>query len=151
MVTQRATQRYHMLSVPVKYHTIRGAVATTKYRQDVQALFVKCGRRQIQQRWNEYVNMLLVCGECRQKCIKSNEIALKRFLDRHHPNRLVFSARCDYLRQTGSVDTTHRNQRLRLATGEDVEIDIVAAVTINPHVNSRAIARGICHTSVWRI
>ncbi|KMQ90923.1 transposable element tc3 transposase, partial [Lasius niger] len=98
--------------------------------------------------------MLMIYGECRQNAMQAAALYAARFPDRRHFGRKVFTRLANRLRTTGNVKPEPRQQKQDvLVNNEDMSVDVLAAVTENPHVSTRDIARdrGISQSSVSRI
>lgn len=97
---------------------------------------------------SEKVDMLLIYGECLKNATQSEILYAQRYPDRlHHPTRSYFAKVEEKFRREPEVNEE------KFVISEDVEIDVVAYVEINPTASTREIAfeRGISHQSVWKI
>lgn len=97
--------------------------------------------------------MLMLYGEARQNKRRAAELHTQRFPDRHHPSREFFSRLAHRVRTTGSTRYATTRQRNMPEQDEDVNVDVLAAITVNPQASTRTIARhgAISHMKVHRI
>lgn len=97
----------------------------------------------------EAFDMMMIYGECRQNESMAIRLYAERHPDRRHFRRGVFKRLADKLRTTGSI----RNQRKGRECPEEIVVDVLAAVSQDPHTSTRNIARdrGISQTTVSRV
>lgn len=103
---------------------------------------------------NEYVDMLLIFGECHKSGREAQRLYRERFPDRRCPDHKTFQSTENILRETGSLPSIKKpKQRVKRATGENNAAIVLGHVIINPHDSTRSIAEqcGISKTSVRRI
>lgn len=102
---------------------------------------------------NEYVDMLIVYGECRRNSREAANLYRERFPERHHPSHTTFN-RVEAKLRTGSFPSTvkHANHNAPARNEENV-INILAYVAVNPHVSLRRLAEeiGVSKATVHRI
>lgn len=101
---------------------------------------------------NEYVDMLLMLGECRHDATEAATAYAVRYPRRRAPAAITFLRAEQRLRETGSL-VMRRSNRRRPARSEETEVFVLAALHHDPHVSLRAVAAvaGVSLTSVWRI
>ncbi|KAJ8889545.1 hypothetical protein PR048_009044 [Dryococelus australis] len=85
----------------------------------------------------EKFGILMVYSLWRKNAFRSCNVYAEQYTNTRKPYRQLYANHFNQLRETGSV--TPRNKR---ETGEESEINILAAVAVNPQVSSRAIAIG---------
>ena len=100
----------------------------------------------------EKADMLIIHGECRNNAVRSCTVYADTYPNRRQPSRQLFVNLFKQLRESGSITCRKRNRNKR-STGEEGEINVLAAVAVDPQISSRAIARGsgISQRSVIRI
>ena len=100
----------------------------------------------------EKADMLIIYGECRKNAVRSCTVYAETYPNRRQPSRQLFVNLFKQLRESGSITCRKRNRNKR-STGEEGEINVLAAVAVDPQISSRAIARGsgISQRSVIRI
>jgi len=81
------------------------------------------------------VDMIFVYGECRQIMRKAVRLYAERFSDRVHPSFSIFSNIVQTFQETGSVNYKKR-KRIKKATDNRNPTNILAAVALNPHINT---------------
>lgn len=101
---------------------------------------------------NEYVDMLLIYGECKKKSRDAQRLYRERFPDRPTPSLCTF-ANVERKMRTGSFPTSRGSQHARPVRNETNIINVLALIVLNPHVSVRGISEetGISKTSVQRI
>lgn len=102
--------------------------------------------------FQEQVDMLLIYGECQKNAVHARNLYAERYPDRNSPSRRTFINVYNKLRQTGSLKCC-TSERVKPATSEETETDVLAMVTQNPHISTRQIEResGVSRSSVLRI
>jgi len=102
---------------------------------------------------DEYVDILLIYGECERNARASARLYAERYPERMHPLDKTFTGIVERLRETGSFEARERSGAPKSATDEDHETDVLAFVSINPTSSVREISRetDISFPSVWRI
>lgn len=102
----------------------------------------------------EYVQMLLVLGECRMNSTAAARLYAERFPDRHHPDRTAFPRLVRRAATSGRLGRfPPRDSYRRQARDETNIIYVLATVEAYPHRSIRDIARDT-HLSigtVWAI
>lgn len=104
--------------------------------------------------YNEYVDMLLVLGECRMNNTAAARVYAQRFPHRRGPSRREFPALVRRARQTGRLSAYPiRCQIYRPYRNEVNIINVLATVEAFPHKSIREIARdtGLSNTTIFRI
>lgn len=101
---------------------------------------------------NEYVDMLLIYGECGKKSRAAEEMYRERFPNRRVPSRQTFR-NVERKMRTGSFPSPRGVLHARPARQEQNVINVLALIVINPHASVRSIAEeiGISKSSVHRI
>ncbi|KZC06752.1 hypothetical protein WN55_07975 [Dufourea novaeangliae] len=96
--------------------------------------------------------MIFVYGECRQILRDAVRLYAERFPERVTPSRSAFTNVIKSFQETERVDNKIR-RRSKAATDDRNTVNILAAVTQNPHASTRQLAResGISQRSVLRI
>lgn len=100
----------------------------------------------------EKCDMITIYCECRKNAVQARLLYEERYPERNTPSRRTFTNTYRLFRSTGSVHA-RQYKRKNPTTNEDNEINILAAIAVNPHVSTRKIAReaGISQSSVIRI
>jgi len=96
------------------------------------------------------VNMLLVLGECQKNYRRAVVMFFERYgIKKSHVSFYNLEKR---LREHGKLRTTTHNKRKSI-TNERNSADVLSAITLNPHVSQRELARasGISRSSIQRI
>jgi len=96
------------------------------------------------------VNMLLVLGECQKNYRRAAVVFRERYgIEKSHMTFFKLEKR---LREHGEVRKTSRNKR-KYVTNADNTTNILAAITLNPQVSQRELARAstISRSSIQRI
>lgn len=88
----------------------------------------------------EKINMIFIYGESGQCLRQAVRMYRGRFPDRNCPSRSAHSEIVKVFKETGSVDKKQRI-RTRTATNERNEINILAAVAVNPCESTRTATR----------
>jgi len=89
---------------------------------------------------NEYVDMLLIYGECRKNCREAKMVYQERFSNCPTPSYKSFS-RVEEKMRTGSFPNLKHSNHQMAARNEENIISVLAYVAVNPHVSIRTIAR----------
>lgn len=100
----------------------------------------------------EYVDMIIIYGECLKNRRRARELYRIRFPDRPTPNENTFVNLERTLRQ-GHFPSGNRGNSRRSVRNEENIINVLAYVNINPHVSTRKLSDelGITKSSVERI
>lgn len=95
--------------------------------------------------------MIFVYGKARRNALEACGLYAERYPDRNHPSYMTLLRIVNSFVEDGSLKRTR--QRRRTVTQENAEVDILAAVAVNPHISSRQLAQssGISKTSVLRV
>ncbi|KZC06747.1 hypothetical protein WN55_07298 [Dufourea novaeangliae] len=96
--------------------------------------------------------MIFVYGECRQIVRDAVRLYVKRFPERVTPSRAAFTNVIICFQETGRVDNKIRRGS-KAATDDRKTVNILTAVTQNPHASTMQLAResGISQRNVLRI
>ncbi|KAK9709777.1 Helix-turn-helix domain (DUF4817) [Popillia japonica] len=94
---------------------------------------------------NEYVDMLLIYGECRKNFREVANLYRERFPERRHPAHTTFN-KLELKLRTGSfpfnVKHANHNAPARNEQRENV-INVLTYVAVNPHISLRFVAKEI--------
>lgn len=101
---------------------------------------------------DEYVDMLLVYGECRKNCRDAARLYQERFPNRRAPSQCTFR-KLETRMRTGTFPNTRHEDRRRYVSIEDNIINVLAYVYVNPRISIRELADelGISRSSIHRI
>lgn len=101
----------------------------------------------------EMVDMVFCYGACQQNLHATVTAYAGRYPDRRHPSIRTLSKIMLRFRETGTVNQRQRTGRPRDATDDETSTFTLAAVSVNPHTSSRALAQelGVGKTSILRI
>ena len=100
----------------------------------------------------EKVDTIFIYGECRQIIRKAVRLYVEKFVNRVHSSFSVFLNIVQTFQETGSVNNKKRKQ-IKKATDDGNSTNILAVVTLDPHISTRPLEResGISRQSVLRI
>ena len=103
--------------------------------------------------YNEYVDMLLIYGECRRNSRRSRELYRVRYPNRITPNNNTFVNLEKKLRSGSFPVGKHEAPRRKPVLTVDNTINILAYANVNPHVSTRLVAQelGVSKSSVHRV
>lgn len=101
---------------------------------------------------NEYVDMLLIYGECRKNSREAAGVYQERFPDRRAPSHMWFS-RVEQKMRTGSFPNLKHSHHQTPARNEGNVVNILAYVAVNPHASVRTIAEecNVSKSTIQRI
>lgn len=104
---------------------------------------------------SEYVDMLIIYGECRKDCRRARNLYRVRYPDRPAPSKDTFKNIEQKLR-TGSFPNGKAKQeapRKKLVQTDDNRINILAYLQINPHASIRCLVEelGISKSTIQRV
>lgn len=101
---------------------------------------------------SEKIDMIYIYGEVHKNPRQAYDLYAERFPERTTPSIRYFQRITKLFSETGSV-TREKRHRMRTVSGENAEVNVLAAVANNPHVSSREIElhSGISRRSVLRI
>lgn len=101
---------------------------------------------------NDYVDMLLIYGECRKNCREAERVYRQRFPDRPTPSYKSFSRVEEKMRTGFFPNLKHSHHQKAVRTEENV-VNVLAYVAVNPHVSIRTLARecNISRSTIQRI
>lgn len=101
---------------------------------------------------NEYVDMLLIYGECRKNSRNAKALYQERFPERRTPSHMTFAMVEEKMRQ-GSFPNSKHSHHDKPIQSEQNMVNVLAYVAVNPHVSIRTIAEeiGVSSSSVHRI
>lgn len=102
----------------------------------------------------ESADMLLILGECHGNFSAAERLYRERYPHRQPQSRMVFQRLFTRVRASGSVHPSHNRQNvIRRPVRDDRSADILAAVTVDPHISTRrlAIDSGMSQKTVCRI
>lgn len=91
---------------------------------------------------NEYVDMLLIYGECRKNSRQAAQLYRERFPDRMAPSHPTF-ANVERKMHTGSFPSPKGVEHSRPTRNEENVINTLAFMEVNPHASIRCAAEGI--------
>lgn len=86
----------------------------------------------------EMVDMIWILGECNKNALLSARIYQERFPDRRQPRQDTFGKLKDRFNRTGSVNY-EKHERTKTSVTEENEMNVLMAVTENPHTSIRSI------------
>ena len=92
----------------------------------------------------EQFDMIMVCGECRQRSREASRLYQLRYPDRRHPDNGYFHRLAERLQQTGSFHG--RQERPRVGNRQMAPAVVNAVrenVVQNPHTSTRAVGRDL--------
>lgn len=102
----------------------------------------------------EKIEIILIYGEARRSVSRAIRLYAERHPGERVPSRCSIYRIVQHFKTDGNVGTTKRNRR-RIVTnaGGANEVNILAAVNVNPHVSTRELEResGISRSSILRI
>lgn len=104
--------------------------------------------------FHEYVDMLLIFGECRKSGRAAERLYRERFPNRRCPDHKTFSSTVKILCETGSLPCKQKlKSRTKHATDEANTVVVLGHAVINPHESTRSISThcDISQSSVCRI
>jgi hypothetical protein len=101
----------------------------------------------------EAYDMLAAYFQCFENAVLASREYSRRYPDRRHHSRRVFSRLATRIRRTGRVQPVFETRRRRLVRTENNVINVLAYVEADPHLSIRDIARdlGISRESVRQI
>lgn len=89
----------------------------------------------------EYYDMLIIYGECRQNARAAQAMYTTRFPHRRQPGKNTFIRAANTLRELGHFPNGKCENRRKTATNEANKIGVLASVAYNPHMSVRSIAQ----------
>lgn len=103
--------------------------------------------------YDEYVDMLMIYGECRRNSRRATELYRNRFPDRITPGKNTFAYVEQKLRHGSFPTGKHQNPRRRPIATDDNVINILAYIQVNPHISTRSLQQelGISKSTVQRV
>lgn len=102
---------------------------------------------------DEYVDMLLIYGECRKNSREAAALYRERYPQRRHPGHCMFVRIEQKLRQDCTLPSKKKVHNSKPVTNEDNAVVIIGYTSLHPQTSVRDIARqsGISKSSVHRI
>lgn len=103
--------------------------------------------------FDEYVDILLIYGECQKNSRRARELYRVRYPDRVPPNKNTFAYVEKKLRNGCFPNWKPKTPRRKFMQTEDNVISILAYVAVDPHVSTRLLAREleVSRTTVQRV
>lgn len=100
----------------------------------------------------EYVDMVLIYGECGQNATAAARMYMQRHPLRRQPTNMTITRTVHRFQESGSINRRHGPRRRRVTTDENAA-DVLAAFFANPHTSIRDVAfqSGLSRTSILRI
>uniref|UniRef100_A0A6P7HCI5 Uncharacterized protein LOC114346973 n=1 Tax=Diabrotica virgifera virgifera TaxID=50390 RepID=A0A6P7HCI5_DIAVI len=89
---------------------------------------------------DEMVDMIWILGECNKNALLSVRVHHERFPGRRQPTTSSFERLKDRFNRTGSV-RYEKHERTKSTVTEENEIDVLLAVTEDPHTSIRNISK----------
>lgn len=103
--------------------------------------------------YDEYVNMLLIYGECRKNSRRARDLYRERFPNRTTPSKNTFAYVEQKLRHGSFPSGKQQIPRRKPIQTEDNVINILAYLQVNPHISTRCLQQecGVSRTTIQRI
>lgn len=85
----------------------------------------------------EYRNMLLIYGECGRNAREAARVYRQRYNRLHYPSSMVFIRLFHRSGEHGTFAANRNINRPRPVCNEEMTINVLAAITVNPHYSTR--------------
>lgn len=103
--------------------------------------------------YDEYVDMLLIYGECGRNSRRARDLYRNRFPNRTTPGKNTFAYVEQKLRHGSFPNGKHQNPRRKPIITDNNVINILAYIQVNPHISTRCLQEelGISKSTIQRV